>query len=364
LQSIWAIDLFADRDLKRLCLTATCPAGEFPAGFAALVDRFPAGPLLYTGGLENDPATLGVLAASRPLLGNGPDVLHKVRNPFFLHDLGPDWTPRLVQPGSSAPESGAWLRKPYRSASGHGIRLAAPGEKASPTHYFQEFIPGPAMSAQFASIPAGQGNRERTLLLGVTEQIIGRDWLHARPFAYCGNIGMASLGERVRSSLLEIGCGIARATGLRGVWGFDFVLHDDQPRVLEVNPRYTAGMEVLELEGSFSSMTLHLECYDEVPHGSAAGAPPSLAAHVGKAIYYAARHLVFPADGPWDADLDRPFDPWRVPGYADIPEPGATIEAGWPVLTLFATGSGVLECRERLQSRAEELDSLLGEVGP
>ena len=42
---------------------------------------------------------------------------------------------------------------------------------------------------------------------------------------------------------------------------------------------------------------------------------------VGKAIYYAPHRIAFPAAGPWDADLASPFDPWRLPGFADIPEP-------------------------------------------
>jgi predicted ATP-grasp superfamily ATP-dependent carboligase len=80
---------------------------------------------------------------------------------------------------------------------------------------------------------------------------------------------------------------------------------------------------------------------------------------VGKAIYFAPHHITFPPSGPWDADLAGKFVPWRVPGFADIPEPGEVIEPGWPVLTFFATGSTPEEVRGRLQSRAAELDHLL-----
>jgi hypothetical protein len=79
---------------------------------------------------------------------------------------------------------------------------------------------------------------------------------------------------------------------------------------------------------------------------------------VGKAVYYAPSPLTFPQSGPWDADLVGAFDPWRLPGFADIPAPGSVIEAGSPVLTFFATGSTPPEARERLQSRAAELDRL------
>jgi predicted ATP-grasp superfamily ATP-dependent carboligase len=82
---------------------------------------------------------------------------------------------------------------------------------------------------------------------------------------------------------------------------------------------------------------------------------------LGKAIYYASRAITFPLSGPWDGDLTGEFDPWRVPQFADIPEPGSAIEPGSPVFTVFATGSTPAEVRERLQSRAAELDVLFQE---
>ncbi|WP_217551268.1 ATP-grasp domain-containing protein, partial [Pantoea sp. GbtcB22] len=78
---------------------------------------------------------------------------------------------------------GRWLRKPLKSGGGLGIRFSKPGESASPHHYFQEFIDGTPMSALYGG----------TTLLGVTEQLIGEPWLHATPFAYCGNIALPEL---------------------------------------------------------------------------------------------------------------------------------------------------------------------------
>jgi predicted ATP-grasp superfamily ATP-dependent carboligase len=85
---------------------------------------------------------------------------------------------------------------------------------------------------------------------------------------------------------------------------------------------------------------------------------------VGKAIYYAPHAIRFPQGGTWDADVAGEFDPWRLPGFADIPEPGSTIEPGSPVLTCFAAGSTPAEVRERLQSRAAELDTLFRDAQP
>ena len=125
---------------------------------------------------------------------------------------------------------------------------------------------------------------------------------------------------------------LVAAFSLSGYFGIDFILNEGTPYVVEVNPRYPASVEVLEFAA-------HLD------------------RAVGKAIYFAPHAFRFPTSGPWDADLQIPFDPWRLPGFADIPEPDEPMEAGSPVLTFFASGSTVASCREQLQSRAAELDA-------
>src|SRR4029077_10518962 len=61
----WAIDLFNDRDLKRVAACARCPLDQFPDAIPTLADQFPPGPVLYTGGLENHPRVIAELARTR-----------------------------------------------------------------------------------------------------------------------------------------------------------------------------------------------------------------------------------------------------------------------------------------------------------
>ncbi|MFO0806879.1 MAG: ATP-grasp domain-containing protein, partial [Gemmataceae bacterium] len=124
-----------------------------------------------------------------------------------------------------------------------------------------------------------------------------------------------------------------------GYHGIDFILHNGTPFILEINPRYPASLEAIEFANHLNGT-------------------------VGKAIWFAPHDVRFPDAGPWDADLEREFDPWRLPSYADIPEPGEPIPAGQPVLTFFATGRDADECRSRLQSQAEELDRLFAGISP
>jgi predicted ATP-grasp superfamily ATP-dependent carboligase len=322
--------------------------------------------LLYTGGLENYPTVVAQLAKARPLFGNPPEVLERVRDPYFLRTItaAPARTPRLIPASTPAPLEGSWLRKPHRSSGGHGIRFAAAREPASPHHSFQEFVDGPALSAQFLStFPAADGSGQ-THLLGITEQLIGEPWLHAPGFAYCGNVGPIALPEAVVDALEPLGRDLSAATSLRGLWGLDFILKDHLPYLLEVNPRYTAAIEVLELGTRLSALSLHINCFNRIEELCPFEPASGLTTPVGKAVYYAPHPILFPSSGPWDRDLEAPFDPWRIPGCADIPEAGATIERSQPVLTLLTGGSSPQACRDQLQSRAAELDRLFAESTP
>ncbi len=347
--SAWAIDLFTDRDLVRVASCARCPMERYPEALPRFATRFEPGPLLYTGGLENYPHVVRELGARRELWGNPPETLDRVRDPFsFFPALSPGGfrVPRLIPRGESCPTVGCWLRKPFRSAAGLGIRVAHPGEAASAHHYFQEFVGGAPMSALFVN----------TTLFGMTEQLIGEAWLHAKPFAYCGNIGLTTADAAVCAMEHQL----CEHNILRGVWGVDYVLNDGVAYLIEVNPRYTSAAEVLE------------HATGNAVFGAYGGSQPGslLADHraemrpVGKAIYYAPRAIRFPPGGPWDADLAGDFDAWRLPDFADIPDAGSVIEPGCPVLTLFATGRTPKEVRERLQSRAAELDSLFWNAQP
>ena len=330
----WAVDLFNDRDLKRIAPCARCPFADFPQAMPQLAERFPSGPVLYAGGLENYPEIVRELMLRRPLWGNGPEVIERVRNPFKLASRLRQ-QPELLAAGETIPEPDApardWLIKSLRSSGGLGVRSAIPGETIPQGHYAQQFVEGTSMSAVFF----GQQ------MLGVTEQLIGTPWLHAKPFHYAGTIHEPDAQARVdgdpllarRARIQQIGESLRQAFGLIGYFGIDFILKDGTPSVVEVNPRYPASVEVLE----------HAAHLDRA---------------VGKAIYFAPHAFLFPQSGPWDADLDVPFDPWRLPGFADIPEPDEPMEAGSPVLTFFASGSTAASCRDQLQSRAAELDIL------
>jgi uncharacterized protein len=134
------------------------------------------------------------------------------------------------------------------------------------------------------------------------------------------------------------------------------VLRDDAPFPVEINPRYTASVEVLEYATRLPALALHRDAF--------LGAP-KLKGHtandfVGKAIYFAPHTLTVPEDGPWMETFRHPPAIDSMPEFADIPAAGEVIKQGRPVLTCFARAADERLCRETLRGIARSLDTLFG----
>ncbi|HXD86206.1 MAG TPA: ATP-grasp domain-containing protein, partial [Urbifossiella sp.] len=227
--SAWAVDLFADRDLQRIAECARCPLADYPEAIPTLAERFPPGPFLFTGGLENAPEVVAALASKRPLWGSGPDALRLVRDPFFVAKLLVD-SPRLQCEQSLVPSDGRWLVKSLGSSGGLGVRSARAGERVPSGCYLQEFVAGPAISAVFNG----------PQLLGITEQLTGPEWLHSNAFHYAGTIGPINLPSGGIQKLVDAAQRLGAECGVQGIFGIDFIWNRDQPWIVEINPRYPA----------------------------------------------------------------------------------------------------------------------------
>jgi predicted ATP-grasp superfamily ATP-dependent carboligase len=196
----------------------------------------------------------------------------------------------------------------------------------------------------------GDGRAAR--LLGVTRQLVGKAWLNAAAFHYCGSVGPLPLTTGERASLERLGNAIAAGCGLRGLFGVDGIWRRGVLWPVEVNPRYTASVEVLEYATGLQTLTLH----EQVFANAKPPAMPILRANaiVGKAIVFARQRFLVPAAGPWQASLDTPVG--DLPGYADIPPAGTVIAPGQPVMTVFARANDADACEKNMREIAAALD--------
>ncbi len=380
----WCADLFADADLHARCATVRVPGSAYPDGFLRLARGELPGPWMYAGGLENHRELVEAMETARPLWGNGAVALPLVRWPWFVaHLLDRAGLPHpAVYPGDVKLGNGVrWLVKPLAGAGGTGIHFWGKGPVSRHQRpggiYYQAYVEGTLQhlgsvarltqggvyyQAYVEGTPCAAvylGDDGGAQLLGATRQLVGEPWLHAAPFHYCGSVGPLVLEPRLRQALDRLGNVLADGCRLRGLFGVDFVLRDDVPWPVEVNPRYTASVEVLEYAAGVPALSLHRQVFAKEAVALAPGLVRNTGTWLGKAVLWARAPLTFPEDGPWQAVLGEPPSLHEAPAFADIPRAGERIAAGRPVLTFFARGSSDEDCVQLLQQIAADLDRSL-----
>ena len=274
------------------------------------------------------------------------------RNPAVVHAAvrGAGLPAPAVHSTFRRPPAGRWLVKPMWGIGPpiHFWTAADAADQPSLLVYFQEFLEGESQAALFC------GDGKRAVLLGVSRQLVGLDWLHAAPFRYCGSIGPLQPEPARRRDLETLGAALARRCRLRGLFGVDGIVRNGAFLPVEVNPRYTASVEILEYGCAFSALAWHRAAF--VPTAPQPAPPGSPTTCIGKAVLFAKDALTFPDDGPWNAVLRSPPALAEPPPFADIPHPGTTIKVGRPILTFFVQAETADECLDALQRTAAELD--------
>lgn len=332
-----AFDLFGDLDLRRRA-TRVVTGGGLRALVDAAVLELPSS-VVYGASFENHPALVARLAERHALLGNTPATLRRVRDPAnvgaALRDAG---IPQPRVSGGAPPDpSGRWLRKPLRGGGGTRVR-AWRGGRLRAGEFVQEHIDGVACSA--AAVGDGAG----AVVLGVCEQLVGRDAFGVRGYRWCGNLVPPRLPPGERDALLAqaraICSCLAAAFALRGLFGVDVVWDGERAWTVEVNPRPTASLEAIEAACGVGVFDAHL--------GACAGAlprvDPACSRSAGKAVLFATEDVVI-------GDSER----WLERGVRDVPHPGERIPAGRPVCTLVTTATTPDDALARLEEQAGRL---------
>jgi predicted ATP-grasp superfamily ATP-dependent carboligase len=301
--------------------------------------------LAYTSGLDDEPDLVAELTTGRELLGNDSSTLRRVRDWEQLHrflETNRFAYPRTLYQWQGPVPSGRWLLKPRKSGGGTNINWAAEEVHLSEDYLLQEYRASMPASVSFVA------NGQKAYVLGISEQLCGSRDFGASEFIYSGNIVPLWLD---RWSEFPIGLWtwlkklinlVTVEFGLKGLNGIDFLLTaDDEPMFLEVNPRYSASMELFAAAYGYDLFSLHVKaCQGFGVEQAVLPAICQRQGYWGKAIVYA----------PWDLSSGDTGG-WFRAGIRDVPHPGEKISAHSPICTVLARGDTREECMEALREQ-------------
>jgi predicted ATP-grasp superfamily ATP-dependent carboligase len=351
-----AADQFADRDLREICPNAR-PV-KYPEGLLEFAMTVEPCAWMYTGALENYPEIVGKISERHELLGNGAEVLRRVRGRKNLEWFAQVWLHEFPDSTVGNPiQSKKWLIKREASGGGLGIRVWDGTEQLRPGEYFQEWIEGRCGSAGFIA------DSQRVQFMFATEELSNAAFLAAPRFLYQGSWFFSSMSPEWMTSddIIRLGVESVAHFELQGLFGIDFVIRNNEICFLEINPRYTASMELFEKWNDRSLIEAHARSWEAARNSlhtltlspAFTGVRGHPKAALAKGVLYSREHFHI---------TDRMSDRlWAMRGeldLADLPVGGSAIGKGHPVLTIFAEGDSREETMRSLEAKANQLRAL------
>ena len=324
------VDWFADSDTIALAhahvrlddgLACGMTAAALDAAFAALIEHQPCGIVCGTG-FEDRPELLAHIARHCKLFGNSAETVAWLKDPLAFASLCADLAiPHPATTLSRPSDADGWLAK--RRGGAGGSHVGPAGERSGDGIYYQRRVAGTPIALQFLA------DGQRAHILGSSAQ-----WsapTPRQPFRYGGAVRPAPLTDT--AALAACVQRIAAAIPLLGLNSADFLVAEDGFRLLEINPRSSATLDIFEPPGG-SLFALHMSACA----GTLDFEAPNLPGAAAMAIVYAENELTIPA-------LDWPD--WT----ADRPHAGSAIGAGEPLCTVHACAASAAEARRLVDDR-------------
>ena len=363
-----AVDFCADRDLKGQCLAHyRLDDPDWPTTLNAI---HPSVPLLLTGGMEHRLESVDQCHSVANRMGPNGKQLAAMRSldnwERWAFSCGIGWpvTLRGCLNKSGISEQlfqGSWLLKPFRSAGGMGIANVINVSQLSdrfftdrPNVYLQQRLPGNTIGITFL------GSKFGSTLIGAAAAWPDNSKPPSQSYIYRGSYGPIPLTTVQIDKLQRFANLVGRESGLLGLWQADFLEHNDELSLLEINPRWSASMDILDVcldlrlvETQYACIcaTMSQAGFDELATKACVRAKQSNDAILGKLIVYARAPFTVSQTqsdawwlNRWEGDLSSVRNGNR---FADIPCAGTDIDEGDPILTIMTTSisadfSGVL----------------------
>ena len=366
------VDYCADRDLLAYCHVYRSLED---AGWVDWIEEcYPGIPMLLAGGMEHRPNAVQACQQRSNRGGCTGTQLVAMRClenwQRWALASGLEWPFTWIKSDGiedlpSKRPTDRWLIKSTHGAGGMGIAEWNPHDTSfhiesvlqNPNLYIQQYRRGEPLGVTMLSSEYG------SVVVGVASSL-GRSTQPFMPkYTYRGSIGPVSLHADQLARLQQFAATVASDTGFVGLWQADFLLDDRELTLLEINPRWSASMEILDAMYDVRLVALHCACctrsitideWKEVAKKFSSQLLMPCKRSMGKIVMYAKETLLVDnrqSDSWW---MDR----WQADSdssgfrYADIPRAGTKIEAGQPIMTCIATGSSLQNVRSQFEKIA------------
>jgi uncharacterized protein len=349
------VDLYADRDSGEAC--DILQIESYPDSVAAQLKSLEHGVVLLAGGMENHVELIDQVGKYHRILGPNVEQIKRIRDHEFLvssinksdHD-GVLRFPETVPTVHDVDPKDNWLCKSFFGCGGFHIERFHDDYFANlkeGNYYFQREVTGQSVGTVFLC------ERSNVQLLGVTAAI--DSLMHQSitgpqpilpPMAYRGSYGLIALPNIVKEAMCNWAFSFAQSLDYTGIMQADWITCNSVAWLLEVNPRWTASMEIIEWAQGCNLFSIQASLDNELK--LMLSTAPAMVSRIApmnilyKAIQYANSPFIVSEEQSNEMlaskfnrfERNAPSSSDRF-GWCDIPRAGTPIETGQPIASYF-----------------------------
>lgn len=208
-------------------------------------------------------------------------------------------------------------------------------------YLIQEFVNGTLVSVSVIS------TGHHAIAIAVNEQLAGLEWLTDMPFAYCGNI--TPYESEYNKLICETAIKLAIKFQLMGSNGVDFIITEQGPVVLEINPRFQGSIDTVENATGINVFQTHIDAFEGI-----VSAPVSYRYYSIKTIFFAPRRFIV-----GEKVYEYLLLCLKRGNAADVPPEGTVVEINEPVVSFMSSGESRQQVIQQVNSYVARLIDIL-----
>ncbi|WP_292485449.1 ATP-grasp domain-containing protein [Methanohalobium sp.] len=183
--------------------------------------------------------------------------------------------------------------------------------------------------------------------IAINEQLIGEPWLTDTEFAYCGNI--TPFETLYQDEMYKISKQLMLEYDLKGSNGVDFIITENGPVVLEINPRLQGSLDSVELATDMNLFDAHVKSFS------------GIFPEITDVKQFAARAVVYSQN---DVLINKQILNGLIgQNTVDIPDVGHYIGIDEPLTSVVHKGHSRRDVMEKLRTSAEKIRCLTNGKG-